>query len=257
MKTRYYEIDTRMAELSKLAENHPHEYREFRAKLECSLIHHENALEGVVFSSSEILGALSRSVVADVSLTSIYAEIRRHKAAIDYICDEARHKKQHITITTIKKIHELLTPPQEEKEGKPLYRKDIPVHRTYFHEIAHPSKILSLLDELAALTNTAEYRESHPINQAAIVHWYFMQAFPFSLNNGRTGRLLSNLILFRQGFLLPAVILSVDRQRYYESLKLPIANLRHILLEAIENSLENALLFFENKTPVYFCASNE
>lgn len=257
MRTSYYDVDTQMTELSKLAENHPHEYREFRAKLECSLIHHENALEGVVFSSSEILGALSHSVVADVSLTSIYAEIRRHKAAIDYIHDEARHRKQHITITTIKKIHELLTPSHEEKEGKPLYRKDIPVHRTYFHEIAHPSKILPSLEELTALTNTAEYRESHPINQAAIVHWYFMQAFPFSVNNGRTGRLLSNLILFRHGF-LPAVILSVDRQRYYESLKLPIANLRQLILEAIKNSLENAFRFFENKAPVYFpCASNE
>jgi hypothetical protein len=46
--------------------------------------------------------------------------------------------------------------------------------------------------------------------------------------------------------MLPAIIHTIDRQKYYESLKQPPAILRNIYLEALENGLENATKFFES-----------
>ena len=41
----------------------------------------------------------------------------------------------------------------------PLYRKDMPLHRTYFHEIAQPSKIPQALEKLIENTGSAEFKE--------------------------------------------------------------------------------------------------
>ena len=43
---------------------------------------------------------------------------------------------------------------------------------------------------------------------------------------------------------LPAIIHSIDRQRYYETLRQPNTALRALVVEAEENSLDNALKFF-------------
>jgi Fic family protein len=126
-----------------------------------------------------------------------------------------------------------------------VFRKDMPLHRTYFHEIHQPAKIADALDRVLQRTTTTEFKESHPIKQATQLHHEFMQVFPFTENSGKVARLLSNLILLRNGS-LPAVIHAIDRQRYYEALKQAAPSLRNIYVEALENSLDNAFKFFEN-----------
>jgi Fic family protein len=70
-----------------------------------------------------------------------------------------------------------------------------------------------------------------------------MQVFPFTENSGKVARLLMNLVLLRAHY-LPAIIHSIDRQRYYETLRQPNTALRALVVEAEENSLDNALKFF-------------
>lgn len=58
---------------------------------------------------------------------------------------------------------------------------------------------------------------SDPILRASIAHGWFERIHPFEDGNGRTGRLLGNLILMRAGY--PMTVLRVeDRSRYYEAL---------------------------------------
>ena len=56
-------------------------------------------------------------------------------------------------------------------------------------------------------------------------------------------RLLANLLLLNHGY-LPCIVHSIDRQRYYDSLRLPEPQLREIMMEAMENGLESAEKFF-------------
>jgi hypothetical protein len=75
-----------------------------------------------------------------------------------------------------------------------------------------------------------------------------MQVFPFTENTGRVARLLGNLVLLHAGYRLPVIIHATDRQRYYESLRMPEAVLRDLTMEALDNALTQAEKYF-SETP--------
>ncbi len=256
MKTRYLDIDDRTDELRQVMRKDREKAREFQAKFDCSLIYHENALEGIVFSSQELIAALDpTAVAADASMVPIFAEIRNHRAAMEYIRNEAREKDSRITVTLMKKLYEVLGQGLEGRD-KAIYRRDMPLHRTYFHDIAQPAKIASLVEKLVDFTCTAEFREYHPVNQAIATHFQFMQIFPFSENSGKVARMMQHYVLIKEGY-LPVIIHSLDRQRDYEALRAPVPVLRLLIVEAMENSLDNAVKFFARTTLIPLRASNE
>ncbi|MOA33071.1 Adenosine monophosphate-protein transferase and cysteine protease IbpA precursor [compost metagenome] len=66
-----------------------------------------------------------------------------------------------------------------------------------------------------------EHKDSlHPVELAALFHFRFVYIHPFSDGNGRTARLLMNLILMRNGF-PPAIVKAANEARfhYYETLE--------------------------------------
>ena len=77
-----------------------------------------------------------------------------------------------------------------------------------------------------------------------------LQVFPFTEHSGKVGRMCSNLILVRNGY-MPAIIHSIDRQRYYESFRGPVAAFRTVLMDAMENSLDNGVKYFKDLARKY------
>jgi Fic family protein len=116
----------------------------------------------------------------------------------------------------------------------------MPLHRTYFHDIAQPAKIPALLQKVLDQTETADFRSAHPVQAAVKLQHGFMQVFPYTESSGRIARLLANLVLLHAGYPLLCIIHSTDRQRYYESLRLPETALRELTMEALENALSQA-----------------
>ncbi len=245
MRQRYLEIDDRLESFRDLQEAHRTWAQDLAQKLEMSWIYHDHALEGVVLTATELEQALSGATVSDASLAPIFAEIRNLQAAIAIVRAEAQNPKFRFTVTFVKKVYERVGQGLEGRD-KAIYRKDMPLHRSYFHDIAAPAKIPDQLQKLLDFCCTAEFKEYHPIKQAAVVHYGFMQVFPFTENSGRVARLLQNLVLLRYGY-LPAIIHAIDRQRYYETLRQPNTALRALVLEAEENALENGFKFFEQR----------
>ena len=76
-----------------------------------------------------------------------------------------------------------------------------------------------------------------------------MQIFPFVEKTGKLARLLGNYILMKRGY-LPVIIHAADRQRYYESLRGSEESLRMLVVDAMINSLDNALQYFRGSRPV-------
>lgn len=248
MRTRYLDLDDRTQDLNERMREDPDLANDFLQKYQLSWVYHENALEGVIYTVQELVAGLAApQPVADAMVIGVLQEVRNHKAAIDLIRGEARAKKPRVNLTLVKKIHETLYKGIQSKSPSE-FRKDMPLHRAYFHEIAQPARIPAMLAKVVDATDSAEFRKSHPVVQAARVQHGFMQVYPYTDGSGKVARLLANLYLIHGGF-LPCVIHSIDRQRYYDSFRMPEAVLRDLMIEAMDNSLGHAEKHFAEAPP--------
>ncbi len=212
--------------------------RDYAETLDMSWIHHDSALEGVVYTFQELKSAIDPGlpVISDSSLQPVVEEIRRHKAAIELVRELGERKRAAITVDVIKKIYITLHP--EEGDIKTVkYRRDIPQHRLYFHEYCHPEKIPYKVRQVVDWLNGPEPKKlKSPIRVATRVHYELLRVFPFQTDSGKVARLLMNLLLLRSGY-PPAIIHSTERQRYYESLKGALPQLVQMVTESLLNAL--------------------
>jgi Fic family protein len=253
METKYFSLDNKVELLREQRTRASQKIvAEFDEKLDQSWIYHDNALEGVVLSYHELKAAIDKKIISDVTLIPMYEEIKNHKAAIEQVRQLARtwaaerhdkkaRKKNQITLDTLKLLHSLLTP-EEKAKGDP-YRKDNPLHRLYFHEIAQPDKIALKLRKLVEWLDEEETQHLHPVERAARAHYRLMAIFPWPKNSGKVARLLMNLMLLRDGF-PPVVIHSIERQRYYDVLRAESAGIVPLVMESLENGVDTAIRFF-------------
>lgn len=214
-----------------------HEYDE---SLLMSWIYHDSALEGVVYTYDELRMAINPNitVVPDSSMQTVCDEIRRHKAAIEFVKEQADKKRVPITIDTVKRIYLILHP--EEGDLKTVkYRKDIPQHRLYFHEYAAPDKIAYKVRQVFDWLNGPEPKKiKNTVRIAARAHYDLLRVFPFAMDSGKVSRLFMNLLLMRADC-PPALIHSTERQRYYEALRGQLPVIVTMVTEAITNALSS------------------
>lgn len=218
---------------------------EFQEALDMSWIYHDTALEGTMLTFHELKSAIDKDVVSDVSLIPTYDEIRAHKAAIDFVRECAMNKKKvPVTGELVVKLQEIISPDDPELKPEAPYRKETPVHRLYFHDIAPPDKIALEMKKLDEWLKSPETKKTHtPLRLASKLHFKLMQVFPYSKHMGKLARLMMNLVLLRSGY-PPAIIHSTERQRYYECLKGPSMPLHTLMIESLENSIDSAIKRF-------------
>ena len=219
----------------------------FNQRFDMSWIYHDSAIEGVVYTQEELSAAFDQQLVSDPAMLSAYDEIRQHKAAIDLIREMAdKRKAPPITLDTIKHIYCALAPEENENKGPPRYRKEMPVHRLYFHEIATPDKIGPKLRQLIDWVNSPEAkRATHPVRLAAKAHYQLLHIYPFAKHSGKVARLFMNLLLLRNGF-PPVIIHSTERQQYYEALRAEQNEMAALVHNAFRASVESAIKYFES-----------
>jgi hypothetical protein len=248
MRQNSTDIDDRKDDLMELLESDRALAQLFWEKLDLSWVYHECALEGVVITQEEMNQALtSTPAVFEVGKAAFLADIRRQRQVIDVAKEEAKQPRGKITLPLLKTLFESLTGGEAGK-GLMEFRHDMPLHRTYFHDISQPPKILPELTKLLEYANSAEFHHLHPLQQAAVFHHRFMSTFPFTDLSGKVGRLVMNIIVMRAGY-LPSVIHAIDRQRYYESLKQQPRVLQSLMTEAIVHATEHGFRWFaENAT---------
>ncbi len=240
MQTRYLEIDDLTDELRDALDETPADRAElFRRRFDYTWVHHENALEGVVLSFEEIHGAMTQTVVTDLANVTLFKKIRANFTALEMARAENDTKRFKFSVPMFQQFYETLFLGLDWDKGK--FRRDIPLHRTYFHDLLAPEKIPARLDALVEYANGADFRALHPIKQAAVFGHQFMQVFPWSEASGPVGRLMSNILLMRAGY-FPVVIHAHDRERYYNALKgTSPSTLRDLVVESMENSLRGSL----------------
>jgi hypothetical protein len=230
-RTQYLDLDDRTEDVRELMRERPRETQDFMEKYELSWVYHECALEGMVLTHAELRQALDPNPgMVDSSMVHAFTEVRNQRNAIEFIKQLVKHLFEILYANLPNR-----TPVQ--------FRRDMPLHRTYFHDIVQPVQIQPALEQLFHFMESEEFLRMHPFKQATASHHRFMEIFPFSDLSGKVGRIMMNLILIRSGY-MPLVIHSMDRETYYDALRLNASQFGKVMMESMDNALDNAFKFF-------------
>lgn len=207
----FLEIDGKIRELNARRPLSLGELQRLRDEFLVELTYNSNAIEGSTLTLKETALVLE-GITIDQKPLKDHLEAVGHRDAFIYVGDIAR-KKIKLKETEIKNIHSLILVDRPEDKG--VYRR-IPVTIAgAYTEPVQPYLIKPKLIELLA-ENEKRKKFMHPIERISRFHLEFEGIHPFIDGNGRTGRLILNLELIRNGY--PAInVKFIDRRRYYDA----------------------------------------
>ena len=178
-------------------------------------IYHSNAIEGNTLNLRETRYIVeTRMAVPGKSLIE-QQEVLGLDLALQYVNCTLVNRLGSITQEDILEIHRRVLGFVDPVEAGQLRQ-----HQVYVGSFVPPaaSEVPEYLDDFLKWLNSLEdTRDLHAIELAAIAHYKFVYIHPFIDGNGRTGRLLMNLILMRSGF-PPVIIRKSERLSYYAHL---------------------------------------
>ena len=173
--------------------------------------YNSNAIEGNTLTLKETAMALEGMTIDQKPLKD-HLEAVGHRDAFLYVQEIAKNEVE-LSEYVIKNIHALVLMNRPEDKGQ--YRR-IPVRiMGAYTEPVQPYLIEPRMTELLA-ANEARKASMTTVERIARFHLEFEGIHPFIDGNGRTGRLLLNLELIRNGF-PPINVKFSDRKRYYDA----------------------------------------
>lgn len=171
--------------------------------------YNSNAIEGNTLTLRETDMVL-QGITIDSKPLKDHMEAIGHRDAFNFVLDLVSEKKS-LTESIIKQIHSLVLMDKPHDRG--VYRK-VPVRiMGALHIPPQPYKIAPQMEQLLYSYQSGT---GNTIEKIARFHIEFEGIHPFIDGNGRTGRLLANLELMKQGY-PPIDIKFQDRVRYYKA----------------------------------------
>ncbi len=172
--------------------------------------YNSNAIEGNTLTLQETAMVLE-GITIDKKPLKDHLEAVGHRDAFLFIQDLVKNNIP-FSESIIKQIHTLVLMDRPEDRGK--YRR-IPVRIMGAYHV--PPDPLLVPEKMENLLAEFKYnKKMHPIERAVLFHLKFEGIHPFVDGNGRTGRLLLNLMLMQEGY-PPINVKYSDRKRYYEA----------------------------------------
>ena len=159
-----------------------------------------NRIEGNTLTLQETELVVNEGVTIAGKSMREHLEAINHAEAIDYIKDFA-HNGIEISERTIKEIHALILHGIN-RENAGRYRS-VPVLISGSRHIPpQPYLIDKLMEDFMIRYREMEGEKVHPVLIATYLHDELVRIHPFIDGNGRTSRLLMNLYLLRNGYVI-------------------------------------------------------
>ncbi|MBI5300888.1 MAG: Fic family protein [Chloroflexi bacterium] len=201
--------------------------------------YNSNAIEGSSITLSETRAILLDGVTIGGKSLREHLEVINHSHAIDFVQGLA-DTREPITEMTIRQMHNLILRTIDDDNAGAYRRVNVRIAGSDFVP-PDAGSVPSLMYDFARWLNQDETKRLHPVEYAALAHFKLVDIHPFVDGNGRTARLLMNLILMRAGF-PPTVVRMTDRQRYYASLEQAHAgdsrDFVALIADAVERSVD-------------------
>lgn len=215
-----------------------------RDALAIEYTYESNRIEGNKLTLRETDLVINKGLTVGGKSMREHLEAINHKDAIDYIKEIAQSTIE-LSEKVVKDIHALiLRGIDKEKAG--IYRR-VPVMISGARHIPpQPYLIEKLMEEYFEFYETHK-NTLHPVILSAEMHERLVSIHPFIDGNGRTSRLVMNLLLIRNGYPIANIKGDTEsRLQYYEALEAvqmeddKSSFMQFILLE-VKKSLEHYL----------------
>lgn len=197
-----------------------------------------NAIEGNTLSFSETAMVIEKGVTIGGKSVREHLEAINHAQAIDFIIELARKKQHDLALDDILAIHKIILQKIDDVNAGVFRTVMVKVigSRTIF---PNPAKVPFLMVDFMSWLQDAK---DHPVIIAALAHYKLVTIHPFVDGNGRTARLLMNLLLLQQGYPLaiikkeqrPEYIAAIEYARESDNLDL----FYDVIISAVEYSLD-------------------
>lgn len=203
-------IDAKKAELQKRRPLTQGELERLREQFLLEFTYNSNAIEGNTLTLQETAMVLE-GITIDKKPLKEHLEAVGHRDAFKYI-QELVSEKVTLSEKIIKDIHTLVLMDRPQDRG--IYRR-LPV-RILGAKVEPPQPYLVpiKMEELMRNYSSTE-NKLHEIEKVAKFHLDFEGVHPFIDGNGRTGRLILNLEVMKNGY-PPISVKFTDRKKYYE-----------------------------------------
>lgn len=220
--------------------------------------HHSTAIEGNSLTLQETKVVLEEGMTIKGKSLREHFEIINHNDAIDYIIELAKVDYK-INERDILKTHELVLDKIQKEWAGRFRTSGVRIGAANFV----PPNALKVYDYVHELIDWVNNDNNlHPIVRAMVFHHRFVYIHPFFDGNGRTVRLLFNLLLMKDGY-PPAIILKNDRKKYYDALNKAnlgdYSKLLMLIIQSAERSLNiyvNALTNNDDYKPIIHIAED-
>ena len=216
--------------------------------LKTELAYTSNAIEGNTLTRRETTMAIEENITSGSKPISHYVEAVNHAKAFDLIMDLAKDKRT-IDVNDVLKIHKCILSGIDDPNAG--FYRNVPVRISGSRTVLpNPLKVPDLMEDFNHwLTTTDEDIVYKAIN----AHYRLVTIHPFKDGNGRTARLLMNLLLMQAGF-TPTIIRKIDRKRYLDALEKYQTtgnsdSYHNFMLSALNRSLKTAIDMLDTDQP--------
>ena len=203
--------------------------------------YNSNAIEGNTLSLNETKVVLQHGLTVGGKTLREHFETLNHKKAIDWLTARV-NQDFPLSVKDILHLHYLVMSGIADEYAGIIRTGRVRITGAKFIP-PNPLKVPDLLEELI------EWVNDNPLNlniveRISVFHHRFVWIHPFFDGNGRTARLVMNLLLMKWGY-PPVIVLKVDRMKYYRALEdansFQYSKLFLLIFQGLEQSLDRYL----------------
>jgi Fic family protein len=189
--------------------------KKLKSQFEIEMTYNSNAIEGNSLTLKETYLVINEGLTIKGKPLKDHLEARNHHEALEYLYDLVDSgRKNTFSENLIRSLNQIVQQ-NIDKEWAGKYRNSGVVIGGAAHR---PPEAIDVPKLMAGLVHWyGKNKKMNKVELASILHHKLTYIHPFFDGNGRTSRLVMNIILMQAGFPL-VVVLKNDRKRYYSTL---------------------------------------
>lgn len=245
----FHRLEQKLRKLQSLRPLPPAIVKKLREQFEIEMTYNSNAIEGNSLTLKETYLVIHEGITIKGKPLKDHLEAKDHQEALEFLYDLVqKDSKPTLSEPLIRMLHQLVMKKSDEEfAGK--YRTSNVVIVGADHV---PPDALNVPEEMKALMDWFRKARTHenPIELAALLHHKLVSIHPFFDGNGRTARLVMNIVLMKAEYPL-VIILKQDRKKYYRALQMADKGNYSLLMQFTAQSVERSLdIYLKVLTPM-------